>query len=64
MLIELNCGFTKNNIRLAIELSDCMPVIYARFEKMIEEEYEDWLEEYELRADPPMDKFHYLRPQL
>jgi hypothetical protein len=64
MLLELDRGFTKNNIKLANELADCMPVIYARFEKMIEEDYQDWLEQYEASADPPMDKFHYLRPQL
>ena len=63
LAIKLQYGVTKP-ADVATELNELFPIYYKHFEKKTLEEWETWCDQYDEQCDPPMDKFHYLRPQL
>lgn len=49
---------------VAIQLCEYFPLAYQQMEAEAQQEYEDWISEFEASLDPPMDKFDYLRPEV
>jgi hypothetical protein len=49
---------------VALQLEEIFPLYFKHFEKKTLAEWEKWCEQYDAECDPPMDQFHYLRPQL
>ena len=50
--------------KIAIEVEEIFPKTFARLADAIQDEFDDWCDQYDAKCDPPMDKFDYLRQQI